>query len=58
MHVAFTSDESEIFFEARKRGNSAYFLPTFLDARAKRTTTGPAGNTRFTAIAGMSRAVQ
>lgn len=37
MHDAFLKDENEIAFEARKRGNSAYFLPTFLDKQVERT---------------------
>jgi hypothetical protein len=36
MQEAFMSDEAEISFEGRKRGNSAYFLPTFLDKQVER----------------------
>src|SRR5215472_12410178 len=35
MQEAFTSDEAEISFEGRKRGNSGYFLPTFLDKQVR-----------------------
>jgi hypothetical protein len=37
MQKAFFKDEAEISFEARRRGNSAYFLPTFLDKQVERT---------------------
>lgn len=37
MQEAFFRDEAEISFEGRKRGNSAYFLPTFLDRQVQRT---------------------
>jgi hypothetical protein len=37
MQEAFRKDESQISFEGRKRGNSGYFLPTFLDKQLERT---------------------
>jgi hypothetical protein len=37
IQAAFFKDESEISFEGRKRGNSAYFLATFLDKQVDRT---------------------
>jgi hypothetical protein len=37
MQKAFFKDEAEISFEGRKRGNSAYFLPAFLDKQLERT---------------------
>ena len=37
MQKAFFKDEAEISFEGRRRGNSAYFLQTFLDKQIERT---------------------
>lgn len=37
MHEKFVKDEAQISFEGRKRGNSGYFLPTFLDKQVERT---------------------
>lgn len=37
MQEAFFKDEAQISFEGMKRGNGAYFLPTFLDKQLERT---------------------
>lgn len=37
MQEAFFKDEAQISFEGRKRGNSGYFLTTFLDKQLERT---------------------
>ncbi len=37
MQEGFIKDEADISFEGRKRGNSGYFLPTFLDKQVERT---------------------
>lgn len=36
MRLALIKDESQISFEATRRGNSAYFLPTFLENQIQR----------------------
>jgi hypothetical protein len=36
MHETFVKDEAQISFEGRNRGNSAYFLATFLDKQLER----------------------
>jgi len=37
MNALLVSDEREIEFEGKKRGNAAYFLPTLLDNQVRRT---------------------
>ena len=58
MHAAFYADDNQISFEARKRGNSGYFLSKFLECKHNERKTGTGDSMNVTVSAGMNRDVQ